>query len=46
MNWIKFEHIDKLFSYSKKESESNNILIPFVEFSNAHNRDRSSNVTQ
>ena len=34
------------FSYSKKESESNDILIHFVEFSNVHNSDRISNVVQ
>ena len=33
-------------SYSQKESESNDILIHFVEFSNVHNSDRISNVTQ
>ena len=32
--------------YSKKELESNDILIHFVEFSNVHNSDRISNVTQ
>ena len=33
--------------YSKRESESNDILIHFVEFSNVHNSDRNnSNVTQ
>ena len=32
--------------YSKKEFESNDILIHFVEFSNVHNSDRISNVTQ
>ena len=32
------------FSFSKKESESNIVLIHFVEFSNVHNSDRSSNV--
>ena len=34
------------FSYSGKESKSNDILIHFVEFSNVHNGDRSSNATQ
>ena len=32
--------------FSKKESESNDILIQFVEFSNVENSDRISNVTQ
>ena len=32
--------------YSKKEVESKDILIHFVEFSNVHNSDRISNVTQ
>ena len=31
------------FSYSEKESQSNDILLQFVEFSNVHNSDRSSN---
>ena len=31
---------------SNKESESNDILIHFIEFSNVHNSDRSSSVTQ
>ena len=33
-------------SCSEKESESNDILIHFVEFSNAHNSDGSSKATQ
>ena len=33
------------FSYSEKEPQSNDTLLPFVEFSNAHNSDRGSNVT-
>ena len=32
-------------SYSVKESQSNDILLHFVEFSNKHNCDRSSNAT-
>ena len=32
--------------YSKKQFESNDILIHFVEFSNVDNSDRISNVTQ
>ena len=34
------------FSYSEKESQSNDTLLRFVEFSNVHNSDRSSNATQ
>ena len=34
------------FSYSEKESQSNDTLLHFVEFSNLHNSDRSSNATQ
>ena len=34
------------FSYSEKESQSNDILLHFVEFSNVHNSDRSSNTTR
>ena len=33
------------FSYSKKECESNDISVHFVEFSNVHNCDRISNAT-
>ena len=33
-------------SNSKKESESNDIMIHFVEFSNVYNSDRIFNVTQ
>ena len=33
------------FSYSEKESQSNDTLLHFVEFSNVHNSDRSSNAT-
>ena len=38
--------INKPFGHSKKESESNDILLHFVEFSNVHQRDRRSNVTR
>ena len=31
------------FSYSEKESQSNDTLLHLVEFSNVHNSDRSSN---
>ena len=34
------------FSYSKKESGSNDISLHLVEFSNVHNTDRSSHATQ
>ena len=34
------------FSYSKTESESKDISLHFVEFSNVHITDRSSNATQ
>ena len=34
------------FSYSEKESQSNDTLLHFVEFSNVHNSDRSSNATR
>ena len=30
-------------SYSEKESQSNDTLLHFIEFSNVHNSDRSSN---
>ena len=33
------------FSYSEKESQSNNTLLHFVEFSNVHNSDSFSNAT-
>ena len=33
------------FSYSRKESGSNDILLHSVEFLNMHNTDRSSNAT-
>ena len=34
------------FSYSKKKSGSNDISLRFVEFSNVHNSDGSSNAAQ
>ena len=34
------------FSYSEKESRSNDTLLHFVEFSNVHNSDRSSSATR
>ena len=52
----KFPHVDnhmlfcsgcnRPFSYSEKESQSNDTLLHFVEFSNVHNSDRSSNATR
>ena len=33
------------FSYSESECGSNDISLQFVEFSNVHNCDRSSNAT-
>ena len=38
--------MNRPFSYSRKESGSNNISLHFVEFSNEHNTDRSSNATE
>ena len=34
------------FSYSDKESPSNDTLLHFVEFSNVHNSDRNSSATR
>ena len=34
------------FSYSGKESESNDVMMHFEEFSNVHNSDRTSNATR
>ena len=34
------------FSYSEKESQSNDTLLHFVESSNVHNCDRGSNATR
>ena len=38
--------VNRPFSYSRKECGSNDISLHFVEFSNVHNYDRSSNATQ
>ena len=35
-----------LLAILKKESQSNDTSLHFVEFSNVHNSDRSSNATQ
>ena len=37
--------LNRPFSYSEKESQSNDTLLHFVEFSNVHNSDRSFNAT-
>ena len=37
---------NRSFTYSKKESGSNDISLHLVEFSNVHNTDRSSNANQ
>ena len=34
------------FSYSGKESESNDVMMHFEEYSNAYNSDRTSNATR
>ena len=34
------------FSYSGKESKSNDVMIQFEEFSNVHKSDRTSNATR
>ena len=36
----------RLLNLPEKESESNDTLLHFVEFSNVHNCDRSSNATR
>ena len=41
--WI--EIANRPFSYSESECGSNDISLQFVEFSNVHNCDRSSNAT-
>ena len=41
-----FYCLKRPFSYSEKESQSNDALLHFVEFSNVHNSDRSSNGTR
>ena len=39
-------NFNRPFSYPEKESQSNDTLLHFVEFSNVHNCDRSSNATR
>ena len=43
---IRTEDTNRPFSYSEKESQSNDTLLHFVEFSNVHNCDRNSNGTR
>ena len=38
--------VNRTFSYPEKGSQSNDTLLHFVEFSNVHNSDRSSNATR
>ena len=48
--WLKYQRflksptVEQAFSYSGKESESNDIMMQFEEFSKVHNSDRTSNV--
>ena len=42
---INIEPFNRPFSYSESECGSNDISLQFVEFSNVHNCDRSSNAT-
>ena len=37
---------NKPFSYSRSESESNDVMMQFEELSNVHNSDRTSNATR
>ena len=47
MDWGRIRQTDnRPSSYSEKESQSNDTLLHFVEFSNVHNTDRSSNATR
>ena len=41
-----YQSSNRPFSYSEKECGSNDISLQFVEFSNVHNCDRSSNAIQ
>ena len=43
---IKIFASNRPFSYFEKESQSNDTLLHFVEFSNVHNCYRSSNATR
>ena len=40
------QKLNRSFSYSGKESESNDVVMDFEEFSNVHNSDRTSNATR
>ena len=42
MHWLR----NRPFSFPEKESRSNDTLLHFVEFSNVHNCDRSSNANR
>ena len=48
ISWKKSSKVlaNRPFSYSEKESQSNDNLLHFVEFLNVRNRDRSSNATR
>ena len=39
------DYLNRPFSHSGKESESNDVMIQFEEFSNMHNSYRTSNAT-
>ena len=43
---VECHFLNRPFSYSIKESQSNDTLPNSVEFSNMHNSDRSSNATR
>ena len=43
---LAFPQYGRPFSYSGKESESNDIMLQLEEFSNVHNSDRTSNTTR
>ena len=45
LDWTYCMH-NRPFSYSGKESESNDVVMQLEEFSNVHNGDRSSNATR
>ena len=41
-----YAQINRPFSYSRKESKSNDVMMLFEEFSYVHNSDRTSNATR
>ena len=45
-NSICSEVDNRPFSYSGKDSESNDVMMQFEEFSNVHNSGRTSNATR